>query len=202
MKKRERVLSALLATITVAALSACAPTGAGHEEEPVLHIEELVEETTEFQAALIEDGEVTSAEYEKALLAWQECVAEAGATPGEIYSIGNEELTFDFEITAANEKAMQDIQDAADLCLPKYFTEVSTVWAFQKLLTPAERSRMEPDVVECLQNAGFDLADDADIEDIKDALSSTSEASSMATPCYEKFPGYFTVAPTDEEHHH
>lgn len=202
MKKRVRVLSALLATITVAALSACAPTEEEHGEEPVLQIQDLVEDTSEFQAALIEDGEVTPAEYEQALLAWQACVAEAGATPGEIYAIGNEELTFDFEITAANENAMQDIQDAADLCLPEYFTEVSTVWAFQQLLTPAERSRMEPDVVECLQDAGFDLDDDADLDDIEDALSSTSEASSMATPCYEKFPGYFSVAPTSEEHHH
>lgn len=168
----------------------------------MLQLEELLAETTDFQAEIIGDGEVTPAEYEKALLAWQACVGDAGATPGEIYAIGNEELTFDFEITAPNEKAMQDIQDEANLCLPQYFTEVSAVWAFQKLLTPAERARMEPAVVACLQEAGFDLADDADFDDVKDVMSRTSDAFSKATPCYEEFPGYFRVAPSAEEHEH
>lgn len=74
---------------------------------------------------------MTTAEYEQALLDWRDCVTAAGAQPSEIYAIGDNELTFDYEITAASDDARVQLEVEAEACLPEYFNAVGIWWVEQ-----------------------------------------------------------------------
>lgn len=94
-------------------------------------LDALLQDASEFERAILVDGVVTAAEYERALLEWRNCVAAAGAQPGDIYPIGDNQLTFDYEITAATDEARGELEVAAETCLPDYFDAVGTWWVEQ-----------------------------------------------------------------------
>lgn len=191
-----RSTSALILVLMGALLVGCAPQ---EEEIPPLDMEAILASTTDFQADLLEDGEVTASEYEKALLAQRACVEEAGATPGELYDTGNQERTFDYEVTAADEARLAVVQEAAELCLGEYFVDVGRVWAHQQLLTASERQELQPKVVQCLTNAGVRVPSDADLDKIAVILRSDDSNAELARPCIDEYPGFFFIAPSDGE---
>jgi hypothetical protein len=166
-----------------------------------LDVESIASETTEFQREMLEDGVVTQAEYERALLAQRDCVIAAGAEPGELYEIGNNQFTFDYDISAATNDELDKIQVKADACTPKFFSDVGKVWAYQQLLTPAEREAQRPLVIACLVSVGIEVDEDADLTEIARSVIATGEPDRVA-PCVEEYPGYFAVPPSSGEHGH
>jgi len=189
---RNKTLSlAVSMTVALLMLSACTA-----ETPPAaLDIDQIIEGTTEYQRSLLEDGKVTSAEYEKALLARRDCVASTGAVPGDIYQIGNNEQTFDFEITAPTEADMEAIQANADKCLLEYFDDVGSVWAFQSLLSPAERKELQPLVVDCLADAGVNVPADADVKRMSEELAPLGHLSEDVEACVTKYAAFFAIPP-------
>lgn len=95
-------------------------------------LDALLQDASDYEREILVDGVVTFAEYEQALLDWRGCVAAAGAEPGEIYPIGENELTFDYEFTAANDAARVELEDSAETCLPDYFNNVAAWWVEQQ----------------------------------------------------------------------
>ncbi|MGN8552199.1 UNVERIFIED_CONTAM: hypothetical protein OHV15_06420 [Microbacterium sp. SLM126] len=191
---------AALAVLASALLTSCAPQE--RDEVPPLDIEEILASTTEFQADLLKDGTVSPSEYERGLLAQRECVIAAGATPTELYATGNEELTFDYEITAADEAQLALVEEAAGLCLEEYFVDVGRVWAHQQLLTAGERDELQPKVISCLTEAGIEVPADANLEKIASILASNDNYAELAQPCIDAYPGFFFIAPSEGEHEH
>ncbi len=159
---------------------------------PSIDVKQLAASTSQFQKEILTDGVVTPAEYESALLAHRQCVTEAGADAGQLYEIGNNELTFDYEVVADSDEAVNEINTLADECMNLYRRDVGAVWAQQQLLTPQEREDLRPKVIRCLQAAGFDVAADADFDEIIAAIYQDGgiEASQE---CFQKYPGFFAV---------
>lgn len=91
----------------------------------------LLQEASTYEREILGDGVVTAAEYEQALLDWRDCVRAAGAEPSEIYAIGDNQLTFDYDITAATNEARIELEAEAETCLPEYFDEVASWWVEQ-----------------------------------------------------------------------
>lgn len=91
----------------------------------------LLRDASDYEREILSDGVVTTAEYEQALLDWRDCVTAAGAQPSEIYAIGDNELTFDYEITAASDDARVQLEVEAEACLPEYFNAVGIWWVEQ-----------------------------------------------------------------------
>lgn len=174
-------------------LSSCAAA----EEAPKLNVDEIAASTTQFQAEILADGEVSAAEYEKALLAQRQCVIDAGATPGELVDAGNNERTFDYQVSAPSDGEREIIEAKAEECLGEFFDDIAQVWAYQQLLTADEREELRPKVVECLNKAGLAVPSDADLKKIAEVLGSDESKLEMAAPCFEKYPGYFFVAPDE-----
>lgn len=181
--------------VLTGAMAGCS-SGPGLEETPKLDLAGILKETTEYQREIIADGIVTPEEYERALLERRDCVASSGAAPGPIYKIGNGEQTFDFEITATNDDAMNIIQQKADACLPAFFDDVGAVWAFQNLLSPEERQKMQPLVVECLAERGVKVDSNATSDQIARVVQEVEDFSKVS-PCVEEYIAFFSAAPED-----
>lgn len=197
---RGRLLPAITAAAAIVGLTGCVPSP--YEERQVLDLPAIMKSSTDYQRAILDDGLVTDAEYEQALLARRDCVQNAGAVPGDIYTKGNNELTFDYEITAPTPARLEEVQREADACMHEYFTEIGQVWAYQQLLSPAEREQMRPDVIACLSEAGHtSLGPDADIEAILELLLDDDEISGSEYDCVARFRGFFSTWDSSGERH-
>ncbi|MFF2276805.1 hypothetical protein [Agromyces sp. NPDC058126] len=185
-----------LAAATIALLSACS----SQSEPAALNLEGLLDQTSEFQREIIEDGEVSSTEYERAVMAQRDCVIAAGAKPSEVRTVGNNELTFDYDVTAATEDDVEQINAKAEACLPEFLSEVGQLWAYQELLSPEEREDQRGDVIDCLTTAGVELPEDATSTEIFDTLSQLEDLEE-AMVCVDEYPGFFSVPATSEDRH-
>lgn len=198
--KTNTTVTLILAAL-VMSLTGCSPSAPSAQTDP-LDIGAILDDTTPFQRDILDDGVVTAAEFERALLARRECVSEAGATPGEIYEGRNGELTFDYDITADNDEELQSIQSQADACLADYFSDVGSVWAYQRLLSPEEREAMRPRALACLDEAGLTgLAEDATASDMAVAVQDDGEISAAERDCLVEYGSLFATH-VDDTHDH
>lgn len=196
-----KVLALLVVAAVTLGLAACAPPELPVQEELDLGL--LLSRTTDYQKAILEDGTVTSGEYERALLAQRDCVVEAGAEPGEIYEIGNNELSFDYEINAPDDATRIQIESLTEKCIPQYFSEVAALWAYQQLLTPEERERERPEVLACLEKAGLvAISSDAQASEIVAAIKSDDQISDLEQACIDDHVAFFSTWVNDRSHEH
>jgi hypothetical protein len=197
-----RIAGLAAVPMLAAILVGCAAQGADGAHDK-LNLDALLEETTDFQREIVEDGVVTAAEFERALLARRECVADAGATPGDIYAGSNGELTFDYDITAESEEEARIVQRDADACLQDYFADVGTVWAYQRLLSPAEREAMRPRAVACLDAAGLtELPEEATLAEMAAAIQADGEISQAERDCLVEYGSLFATYVDESDRAH
>lgn len=116
------------ATMTAVAVTGWAAASSGGDGRD---LRALQRSTTPYQLAILADGVVTDAEYERAFTARRDCVVEAGATPSETYDVGNRELTFDYDITASTTGERARREALADACIPRFYAEVGALWIQQ-----------------------------------------------------------------------
>lgn len=190
--------AALLAVAAGVLITGC--SSAELDERPALDTEAIVSTTSDFQKELLRDGTVTASEYESAILAYRTCVEDTGATPSEIYAVGNNEQTFDYQVVAANDQELVQINADAEACVSEYFDDVGSVWAYQQLLSPAEVEDLRPAVIECLRGAGVPVNDGQSYDELFQALSELVDLS-VIQPCVEKYPGFFAVSPEEAKRH-
>ena len=184
-------LCAVATAAATIALSGCTSSSAPSQS---INVAELAAHTTKFQRDILADGVVTRAEYERAVLAQRQCVQDAGATPSEVRKTANNELAFDYDVTAETQADVNAINKKAELCLGQYLDKVGEVWAYEQLLSPQELAKQLPEVRSCVVDVGISLAANASATDIYTAIQST-ESQQKAQPCVAKFPGFFSVAP-------
>jgi len=184
--------SSLALFVGVLFLTSCSSAESPTETAP-LDVQKIAADASEYQAQLLEDGVVSPEEYEQATLAHRQCVAESGAKPGEIYTILDNQLTFDWEVEAPDTAAVEKISAVADACFTEFKDAVGAVWAEQNLLSPAEREALKPQVIECLNADGFEIADDASYDEIVGAVSGRT-SDKVGSACVEQFGSYFSVS--------
>jgi hypothetical protein len=115
------------------------------------------------------------------------------------------ELAFDYEVIAPTFEDVDAINREADECLPQFYEEVGTVWAYQRLLSPTEKEEMRPLVLACMAEAGHpDLPNDASVEVVVRAIKHDENVSEDEQKCLEQFSGYFSTwkNPDDDTHGH
>ncbi|MGN8027796.1 hypothetical protein [Microbacterium sp. 22242] len=183
----------------VVGIAGCASDEA---QQKTLNIASIAKNTTAFQAEILQDGKVTPAEYESAVLAYRTCVQDAGAEPGEISEFGNNELGFTYTITAAGETQRKAIEAETEQCLKDNLEDIGKVWSYQNLLSPKELDRQRPEVAACLRSVGIDINDSFSIDDLRKYVSEHEEATDDIKPCVEKYPGFFSINPAEVQDHH
>ncbi|MCL2454028.1 MAG: hypothetical protein FWD18_01810 [Micrococcales bacterium] len=162
---------ALVPVALVASLGGCSHDGASGP----LFSDEDIAAMPEFQRNILEDGVVTYAEYESAVIAQRSCLEEAGYSPGEIEDIGGGQIGFIVEVDYSHEPdpaAADALFLATDRhCNEEYLFYVGTAWAESQVITdPAERERLRAQFASCLKDAGLRVSADDDVEALLEAV--------------------------------
>ncbi|RLP74523.1 hypothetical protein D9V32_12590 [Mycetocola tolaasinivorans] len=155
------------------------------------------ESTTPFQLTILEDGVVTAAEYESAVLAHRSCVENAGASPGEIESLGHNQRGFQVEIIADTEEEAARIDSLAEACHGEYLSDVADVWVYQQLLSEKELDAIRPDVASCLRDVGIKVSDTFTMKELYTQLERLANTSALQ-PCMDRYPEFFVQSPRQD----
>lgn len=160
-----RVLGLITAGLLV--LTAC---GNSSSDESTFSVDALAQNTSDYQKKILQDGTVSAAEYEQAIMASWQCVKDTGAVADPVTPHGNRELGFGYLIEAATDEQMAQMEQAAEECHTTYASDVSAVWANQNVLSAEDRDKKRPEVVECLRSHDVEVADDATSEQLATEL--------------------------------
>ena len=197
MRRLSTKLCAAAMSLTAAVGTAC---GSAERPEDVheLDVEQVAAGTTEFQRALLADGEVTFAEYEKATLAAINCLQQAGlVVEGPHPRGGHDDRFLDYnygfddippdQLDAMNERMLA----VGDACEREYRLDVARVWEHQPLLAPARREQPREVVIGCLRAAGTGLAGAASVEEVHRV--SARPGDPAVRRCRESYPDFYVV---------
>jgi len=111
--------------------------------------------TDVFQSRILEDGVVTHAEYEQAVIAYLTCVEDAGLpAQGPVWDERNS--TFYFTIMVHTGSKIDHAEFDMDQCLQLHLEEVSKKWYEQNIPTTEERFEMFNDYKACLLSEGIE----------------------------------------------
>ncbi|WP_149085540.1 MULTISPECIES: hypothetical protein [Microbacterium] len=177
------------------ALAGCAA------EAPVteLDVSEIAADTTPFQAKILEDGMVSPAEYERALLSQRDCVVSAGGDAGEIVDIGNGEKGFEYSVTASTEQERLKLEAATEACARDYIEDIGLVWGFQNLPSQEDLDDMRPQVAACLRGVGIEVDDDFTRDTLKEEVGASEAKYEAMRPCAEEFKEFFAGNPAERD---
>jgi hypothetical protein len=117
-----------------------------------------------FQRGLIEDGEVSFADYEAAVLAFTQCVEEAGLSFLDEPAYNSGTRKFEFSIVIGETVADADAGDADTMnCATEYFSHVQALWNWNNAPTEAELQEADAAWRACMLDGGDDRDDVAAI---------------------------------------
>jgi len=133
--------------------------------------------SSDFEWGLIQDGEITFADYEQAAAAYIRCAKEAGASltkdPPELTAM----RTYFLEVTLPTADAAT-IQASLAQCNQEYLDTVETEWA--KFNAPSESYLQEArDALgSCLQSVGVEIGDHPSSQDLAQLLAGQGQGRS------------------------
>jgi hypothetical protein len=118
-----------------------------------------MQQGSEFQKQILQDGEVTRGEYESAFGATVSCMRNQGLQVlGPDWASSETRLGY----SVADSAGSAGVQDA---CEQEYLIWVSAVWDEQQKPTGEEAERIRREYVACLQDHGIVLPDDASVDE-------------------------------------
>lgn len=161
--------------MAVSCTIAVASCGGGSSPPPELQrerlVERLIERTTPFQAAIIEDGTVTYAEYESAILGTLECVNDAGFETRDLTTNAVGDLFFSY---GGGDLEAADV--AYESCYVDFASEVDDLYHFAPVVSEKERREMQQGSITCLADLGLIVSDPPSPDEIQMVLESGAEA--------------------------
>jgi len=124
-------------------------------------IEPALAETSDYQRAILEDGDLTFQEYERALLDTVACLQDAGVRIVSGPQLQSDGRTLHFSFSGGATIAGVDAAGQQyDICYAEHLDLVSLVWLFLDPKTEQELQAARRSLVDCLREAGVDVADD------------------------------------------
>ena len=165
MARITRTGEVLLAVWIVAALSSCSSAQDGFSV------------TNGLQVEILADGVITASEYERAVLATQECVEQVGWKTDDL-ELGIDGFTLSFAVVWTTDKdALREAQlsfeadEAFTRCAGDYLDQVEVAYIESQAPTGSERVEKERGLVSCLVAAGIrDVPIGVTEEDLIDIL--------------------------------
>ncbi len=131
----------------------------------------LAADAPPFQREILEDGMVTSGEYESAVEAARNCVAEEGWTVSEL-NLAPDGYTFYFNLMwdtpDSEDEAIaleQRASETSDVCEDRYVALVERAYRFSLVPAEEERLKLMGDLGDCLESAGVNNTEVSDTEE-------------------------------------
>ncbi len=195
MRSRNLVLA--VAVVIFAAGCAGEAEPAHELERPRVDPMAVLAQTSEYQKPALADGQVTFAEYERAVLATVECLKGGGLTvDGPQARDGGRFLDFSFGAQQLPGESSGDadkrIRAISDRCDREYRLDIDRLWVQQHLLTTQQRDEQRTQLITCLRDAGAPIKGDASEQDIFEVVTRGSQDEGI-TKCQERFPDFFVV---------
>lgn len=133
----------------------------------------MVATASGFQAALLADGELTPAEYERAVLAQVGCMEDAGYVAiGPVPSRGHQ-IVYNFGAGKSDPDALGTTYDD---CYARYLDVVEPVWAYLHQPTEQEKQAEIHVLSSCLSDAGADVPGSPTYSELLDLVPEVGEA--------------------------
>ena len=142
-----RMKCALLALIVAAIAGACSGSAAVDESA------EVVARVNEFQQNLLDEGELTFANYEVAMLATAECILEMGHDVRELELIDGRFYAFNVDDSG------RDVDASVAACEAEFSGRIQSVWADHSAASPDEEAAFYQSIADCLRENGMSLSD-------------------------------------------
>lgn len=152
--------------------------------------------TTPFQARMLDDGEITFAEYRRATDAVVRCLRR-GPTPIKVTPpkpAPGGELEFTWSVRTrpgrlkpAYAKALRH----AKLCSARFEDDVKLVYSNQRVIPPSRRPAVLADLVRCLRGTGLAVPDRPAMPKLIAVLDADRKGAS--TPCTNRYADFFRV---------
>jgi len=117
----------------------------------------LPAQLTDFQAQILDDGVVTDAEYEEAVIALLTCVEDAGFYAyGPLWGGTPYRLQYYFgRSNTDSEKEQERAMTVTEGCIAQYTSQVEALWLEQQAPTPDEAHERLEAYKDCLEQAGM-----------------------------------------------
>jgi hypothetical protein len=156
LRRRRLVRAVVVAVALTASLTAC--RGAEQRGELPEYVSSELETASQFERAIISDGEVTAAEYERAVLATLSCMDEHGLSHSE--AIFNDQASrWDYQIGPWTEE--EDAENYALFldCWENHEQGVESVWVNQNAPSEANLQQIREAILMCLREHGLQADD-------------------------------------------
>lgn len=155
---RGRAIGAVLASAAVLALTSCSATGAASSDVTADSIradaKRLKAKGYTEQAALLEDGVVTAAEYETAFQQFSQCVSDMGYEVADLTVNPVDGITYLFGVDPKGRDENQ-VQEARDTCAARYWDHVGPDYSATAPKHMDEALRQG--ALACMAKAGYKL---------------------------------------------
>lgn len=182
----------LLAVLLVASCSR------GEAQPQQLDVTQVARDTSAFQRAILADGKVTFAEYERAVLATVDCLKREGlqVTPPRPRDGDKRFLSYQISMEGKSGQDVGQIRGQVDAvtqkCDAEFSKDVSRVWEFQNLLTPEQRAKQRGQVADCLRGAGLSVPADAKDRQLFELAAANADKAAVQA-CRERYPDFFVT---------
>lgn len=138
---------------------------------PASPAQDLEQERTNFKNRILEDGFVSDAEWESAILALVACLGEGGVRTVEYDTRPG---GWSFAYAEAIPGSGVNVDSVYADCYSGYVQDVESIVLAQTELTPQEKERVRVAMVACIGSQGVELPDDADDTEMIDAAMQSS----------------------------
>lgn len=187
--------------LVLAALTVSVASCTNAPDEPLYTAQEIAG-APEFQRNIMSDGEVTWSEYESAVIAQRDCVADTKYQPGEIEKKGSR-LDFVTEVDFAGiddpNAASEAFEKVLKNCEREYADMVGTLWAEGLVVNDAdERDRLRRGLIACLGQTGMKVKAGATVDEVTEILSAPElEMTPAISSCMDGHDKLFYVSIQD-----
>ena len=173
------------AIVMIVTLYACgddeASSPAAPEDDLPPDFEEMLERTSDFQREILEDGEVTEADYEAAVLAAVQCIEDQGAevTDLEFDETGTGAPQWQYVVRYPELELRPEVAE----CEATYLMDVQSLWVWHYEMP--EVQEREEGLLECLEERGIEAPDlETYLDEIQPELS--PEQRTDAVECHRE----------------
>ncbi len=118
-----------------------------------VEIPSTLSDISSFQQGLLEDGDLTTSEYEWAVSNTVECLRAGGI------KVNGPAWTKDMRHYLYTMESERDPRPLENECMREFLDQVVEVWDRQVAPSAEERKRAEADFARCLRNAGIEAAE-------------------------------------------
>ncbi len=180
-RSRRALVMSLVWLLTPSILVGCSEPATGSSlVMNGVEIPPTLSDISSFQQDLLEDGDLTFSEYERAVFATVDCLVSEGFDVSGVRLSPFDGDTYEFSYSVPGKSLPDAARVAADRCFLEYLDTVDLVWAGVNRSTESELAEQDLRLRQCLSDlSGIAAESLRDAEQLREVLVRTGEEGAM-----------------------